>query len=153
MNKVYFQISCLSTLSWIQFPECRIHRLLGCVAPSFSLIIFLLFLLLNLHLHRRGNYEQHVGGGTFVYMAAVTEYLAAEILKNSEILKLGSFPFLLIQAAFHSSENCSRARGRSYEVEISVRLFSFPRRLKLMYDRFPSNGLPRKSYYVAINVI
>ena len=45
-------------LAGLQFPVGRIHRLL-----------------------RRGNYSERVGAGAPVYMAAVMEYLAAEVLE------------------------------------------------------------------------
>ena len=47
-----------SSRAGLQFPVGRIHRLL-----------------------RKGNYAQRVGGGAPVYLAAVLEYLAAEILE------------------------------------------------------------------------
>jgi len=47
-----------SNRAGLQFPVGRIHRLL-----------------------RKGNYAQRVGAGAPVYMAAVMEYLAAEILE------------------------------------------------------------------------
>src|SRR6185503_20105340 len=47
-----------STRAGLQFPVGRIHRLL-----------------------RKGNYAQRVGAGAPVYLAAVLEYLAAEILE------------------------------------------------------------------------
>ena len=47
-----------SSKAGLQFPVGRIHRLL-----------------------RRGNYSQRVGAGAPVYLAAVLEYLAAEILE------------------------------------------------------------------------
>ncbi len=47
-----------SSRAGLQFPVGRIHRLL-----------------------RKGNYAQRVGGGAPVYMAAVLEYLSAEILE------------------------------------------------------------------------
>ncbi|SCZ99261.1 BZ3500_MvSof-1268-A1-R1_Chr3-1g05912 [Microbotryum saponariae] len=47
-----------SSKAGLQFPVGRIHRLL-----------------------RRGNYAQRVGAGAPVYLAAVLEYLAAEILE------------------------------------------------------------------------
>ena len=47
-----------SSRAGLQFPVGRVHRLL-----------------------RKGNYAQRVGAGAPVYMAAVLEYLAAEILE------------------------------------------------------------------------
>ncbi|CAD6577316.1 MAG: histone H2A [Tremellales sp. Tagirdzhanova-0007] len=47
-----------SSKAGLQFPVGRIHRLL-----------------------KRGNYAQRIGSGAPVYMAAVLEYLAAEILE------------------------------------------------------------------------
>ncbi|OZJ05744.1 Histone H2A-beta [Bifiguratus adelaidae] len=47
-----------SSKAGLQFPVGRVHRLL-----------------------RRGNYAQRVGAGAPVYLAAVLEYLAAEILE------------------------------------------------------------------------
>ena len=47
-----------SSRAGLQFPVGRIHRLL-----------------------RKGNYAQRVGAGAPVYLAAVMEYLAAEILE------------------------------------------------------------------------
>lgn len=47
-----------STRAGLQFPVGRIHRLL-----------------------RRGNYAERVGAGAPVYLAAVLEYLAAEVLE------------------------------------------------------------------------
>merc|ERR1711931_322750 len=47
-----------STKAGLQFPVGRIHRLL-----------------------RKGNYAQRVGAGAPVYLAAVMEYLAAEVLE------------------------------------------------------------------------
>ncbi len=47
-----------SSRAGLQFPVGRIHRLL-----------------------RKGNYSQRVGAGAPVYLAAIMEYLAAEILE------------------------------------------------------------------------
>ena len=47
-----------SSRAGLQFPVGRLHRLL-----------------------RKGNYAQRVGGGAPVYLAAVLEYLAAEVLE------------------------------------------------------------------------
>ncbi|KER19940.1 hypothetical protein T265_11408 [Opisthorchis viverrini] len=46
-----------SSRAGLQFPVGRVHRLL-----------------------RKGNYAEHVGAGAPVYLAAVLEYLAAEVL-------------------------------------------------------------------------
>uniref|UniRef100_A0A4W5R1N2 Histone H2A n=1 Tax=Hucho hucho TaxID=62062 RepID=A0A4W5R1N2_9TELE len=47
-----------SSCAGLQFPVGRVHRLL-----------------------RKGNYAEHVGAGAPVYLAAVLEYLTAEILE------------------------------------------------------------------------
>ena len=50
-----------SSRAGLQFPVCRIHRLL-----------------------RKGNYGERVDAGAPVYLAAVLEYLSAEILELAE---------------------------------------------------------------------
>ena len=57
-GKVKGKAKSRSSRAGLQFPVGRIHRLL-----------------------RKGNYAQRVGAGAPVYMAAVMEYLAAEILE------------------------------------------------------------------------
>ena len=52
-----------SSRAGLQFPVGRIHRLL-----------------------RKGNYAERVGAGAPVYLAAVLEYLAAEVLELAEML-------------------------------------------------------------------
>ncbi|KAJ8870717.1 hypothetical protein PR048_029742 [Dryococelus australis] len=57
-GKVNGKSKSLSSRAGLQFPVGRIHRLL-----------------------RKGIYADHVGTGAPVYLAAVMEYLAAEVLK------------------------------------------------------------------------
>ncbi|XP_013117729.2 histone H2A-like [Stomoxys calcitrans] len=57
-GKVKGKAKSRSNRAGLQFPVCRIHRLL-----------------------RKGNYAERVGAGAPVYLAAVMEYLAAEVLE------------------------------------------------------------------------
>ncbi len=57
-GKVKGKAKSRSSRAGLQFPVCRIHRLL-----------------------RKGNYAERVGAGAPVYLAAVMEYLAAEVLE------------------------------------------------------------------------
>ncbi|CAG9557890.1 unnamed protein product [Danaus chrysippus] len=58
-GKVKGKAKSRSNRAGLQFPVGRIHRLL-----------------------RKGNYAERVGAGAPVYLAAVMEYLAAEVLSN-----------------------------------------------------------------------
>jgi len=77
-----------SSRAGLQFPVGRIHRLL-----------------------RKGNYAERVGAGAPVYMAAVMEYLAAEVLElagnaardNKKTRITSSWP----SATMRSSTSCS----------------------------------------------
>jgi len=57
-GKVKGKVKSRSSRAGLQFPVGRIHRLL-----------------------RKGNYSERVGAGALVYLAAVMEYLAAEVLE------------------------------------------------------------------------
>ena len=57
-GKTKTQVKYRSSRAGLQFPVGRIHRLL-----------------------RKGNYAEHVGADAPVYLAAVMEYLAAEVLE------------------------------------------------------------------------
>src|SRR5574343_1140396 len=58
VGKVRSKAKSRSSRAGLQFPVGRIHRLL-----------------------RRGNYAERIGAGAPVYLAAVLEYLAAEVLE------------------------------------------------------------------------
>ncbi|XP_018650132.1 putative histone H2A [Schistosoma mansoni] len=57
-GKVRIKAKTRSARTGFQFPDGRVHRLL-----------------------RKGNYAERVGSGALVYLAAVLEYLAAEVLE------------------------------------------------------------------------
>ena len=73
-GKVKAKAKSRSNRAGLQFPVGRIHRLL-----------------------RKGNYAERVGAGAPVYLAAVMEYLAAEVLELS-------------RAAFPATSRSSAAR-------------------------------------------
>ena len=75
-GKVKGKAKSRSSRAGLQFPVGRIHRLLRLGAR-----ILMVVMEVDLSLSRKGNYAKRVGAGAPVYMAAVMDYLAVEILK------------------------------------------------------------------------
>ncbi|KAJ8893305.1 hypothetical protein PR048_005896 [Dryococelus australis] len=78
-----------SNRAGLQFPVGRIHRLL-----------------------RKGNYAERVGAGAPVYLAAVLEYLAAEVLELAGNAARDNKKTRLV----HWTELCPEGTGDSYSV-------------------------------------
>ncbi|KAG8806135.1 histone H2A [Serendipita sp. 401] len=65
----------------LQFPVGRIHRHVfsSSFCPSDRVVI--LYALVRFRMLKKGQYAQRIGAGAPVYLAAVLEYLAAEVLE------------------------------------------------------------------------
>ena len=102
-----------SSRAGLQFPVGRIHRLL-----------------------RKGNYSKRVGAGAPIYMAAVLEYLSAEILELAGNAARDNKKSRIIPVTFSWPSGMTRSWTSCWEVLPSLRevycptsrLFSCPRR-------------------------
>ncbi|XP_072102324.1 histone H2A.J-like [Mobula birostris] len=91
-GKVQSKAKSRSSCTGLQFPVGRVHRLL-----------------------RKGNYAEWVGAGALVYLAAVLEYLMAEILKLAGNAARGNKKIRIIprhlQLAVRNNEELNKLLG------------------------------------------
>ncbi|XP_078283816.1 histone H2A-like [Rhinoraja longicauda] len=91
-NKAKAKPKSRSSQAGLQFPVGRVHRLL-----------------------RKGNYDERVGAGAPVYLAAVLEYLTAEILKLAGNAARDNKKTCIIprhlQLAIHNDEEINKLLG------------------------------------------
>ncbi len=148
IGKVKAKAKSRSSRAGLQFPVGRIHRML-----------------------RKGNYAERVGAGAPVYLAAVMEYLAAEVLelagnaaRDNKKTRLVPLPSTLVfhkpHAIFFSGsfqDTCSWPSGMTknwtnFSVESllpkevccpTFKLFYCPRRLKLVPPVVPPSPRAR----------
>ena len=118
-----------SSRAGLQFPVGRIHRLL-----------------------RKGNYAERVGAGAPVYLAAVLEYLSAEILElagnaardNKKTRIIPRHPQLAVRNDEESGTNCSPVSPSHREVFFPTsRLYFCPRRPRR--NRKPKDAFNHKN--------
>jgi len=117
-GKVKGKAKSRSNRAGLQFPVGRIHRLL-----------------------RKGNYAERVGAGAPVYLAAVMEYLAAEVLELAgnaarDNKKTRIIPRHLQLAIRNDEELNKLLSGVRVECCPTSRLFCCPRRPRRRLKRF-----------------